>query len=61
MTPSYSIADVEDLRQRPHTTTLMLPPGSRSGSKILQAAHQPRLGTLENQLFSTNPSDEMLY
>ena len=27
----------------------------------LQAAHQPRLGTLENQLFSTNPSDEMLY
>jgi hypothetical protein len=43
------------------TTTLMLPPGSRTGSKILQAAHQPRLGTLENQLISTNSSDEMLY
>ena len=37
-----------------HTTTLMLPPCSRSGSKAaLQAAHRPRLGTLENQLFST--------
>jgi hypothetical protein len=32
------------------------------GSKtVLQAAHRPRLGTLENQLFSTNPPDEMLY
>jgi hypothetical protein len=41
--------------------TLVLPPGSRSGSKISQAAHQPRLGTLENQLFSTNPSDKLLY
>ena len=44
------------------TTTLMLPPCSRSGSKTaLQAAHRPRLGTLENQLFSTNSSDDMLY
>jgi hypothetical protein len=41
---------------------LMLPSCSRSGSKTaLQAARRPRLGTLENQLFSTKPSDEMLY
>jgi hypothetical protein len=44
------------------TTMLVLPPCSRSGSKtVLQAAHRPRLGTLEKQLFSTNPPDEMLY
>src|SRR5918999_1419512 len=44
------------------TTMLVLPPCSRSGSKTaLQAAPRPRLSTLENQLFSTNPSDEMLY
>ena len=27
----------------------------------LQAAHRPVWDTLENQLFSTNPSDEMVY
>jgi hypothetical protein len=44
------------------TTTLVLPPCSRSGSKTaLQAAHRPRLRTLENQLFSTNPPAFTLY
>jgi tetratricopeptide (TPR) repeat protein len=30
-------------------------------SCVLQTEHPPRLGTLENQLFSTNSSDDMLY
>jgi hypothetical protein len=29
----------------------------RGSKTALQAAHQPRPGTLENQVFSTNPSD----
>jgi hypothetical protein len=44
------------------TTMLVLPPCSRSGSAtLLHSAHRPRLGTLENQLFSTIPSDYMSY
>jgi hypothetical protein len=27
----------------------------------LQATHRPRLGTLGNQLFSTNPSDDVVF
>jgi|Tabmets5t2r1_1033131.scaffolds.fasta_scaffold46374_1 hypothetical protein len=33
----------------------------RGSKTVLQAAHRLRLCTLENQLFSTNPLDEMLY
>jgi hypothetical protein len=36
-------------------------PCSRSGSKAtLQSAHQPRVGTAENQSFSINTSEEVL-
>jgi hypothetical protein len=56
------IAFARRMAEARRTTMLMLPPCSRSGSKtVLQAAHRPRRGTLENQLFSTFPSDEMLY
>jgi hypothetical protein len=44
------------------TTMLVLPSCSRSGSKTaLQAVHRPRRGALENQLFSTKSSDDVLY
>jgi hypothetical protein len=33
----------------------------RESKTVLQAGYRPRLGTLENQLFSTIPPDEMLY
>jgi hypothetical protein len=44
------------------TAMLALPPCSRSGSTTaLQAAHRPRLSTLENQVLPTNSSDDVLY
>ena len=33
----------------------------RGSKTVLQAAHRHRLGTLENQLFSTNPLDYVSY
>jgi IS5 family transposase len=44
-----------------HTTMLVLPPWSKSGSKTaFQAAYRRPDGTLENPRFPTNSSDEML-